>query len=380
MKIAIVHSFYSSSIPSGENTVVQMQVDALRNAGHTVELIGVHTDRLATGRFYKLRTGVNVAAGLGVDPLGWLERFAPDVVHIHNLFPNFGTHWLARCTFPVVATIHNFRPMCAAGTLFRDGRECTLCPSGGQQHAVVHACYKESRVATAPIAIRNVRGLRRDPLLSRADELIFLSDRSLATYKNFGLPELACSILPNFVHDSEHRRTQAGSSWLYAGRLTEEKGIIDLLRFWPREVQLTVLGDGPCMSEAKVVAGPEVTLEGSVSHDVVLNSLKSAAGLVLPSRWAEGLPTVYLEALAAGVPVVARAGNSAADDIALYGHGVVYTHPEDLPAALDTAQGLRERLAAAAYAQYQRKYTVGAWQEGILKIYDAAIKKQRDAK
>jgi hypothetical protein len=46
VRIAMVHSFYSSSQPSGENTVVLNEVDALRRAGHEVALFAAHTDEL----------------------------------------------------------------------------------------------------------------------------------------------------------------------------------------------------------------------------------------------------------------------------------------------------------------------------------------------
>ena len=46
MKIAVVHSFYSTRQPSGENVVVQLQARALQEAGHEVSLIAAQTDRL----------------------------------------------------------------------------------------------------------------------------------------------------------------------------------------------------------------------------------------------------------------------------------------------------------------------------------------------
>ena len=38
----MVHSYYSSRQPSGENVVVDLQIEALRRAGHTVELVGLY--------------------------------------------------------------------------------------------------------------------------------------------------------------------------------------------------------------------------------------------------------------------------------------------------------------------------------------------------
>ena len=57
-----------------------------------------------------------------------LADFAPDVVHIHNIFPLVTPSILYACrdaSVPVVATLHNYKLGCASGTLFRDGRFAT---------------------------------------------------------------------------------------------------------------------------------------------------------------------------------------------------------------------------------------------------------------
>ena len=69
----------------------------------------------------KPKAGWSVALGRGFHPTEELRWFRPDVVHVHNLFPNFSTGWLARCPTPVVATLHNFRSVRANGLLFRSG-------------------------------------------------------------------------------------------------------------------------------------------------------------------------------------------------------------------------------------------------------------------
>lgn len=376
MKVALVHSFYAAATPSGENTVVQMQVDELRRSGHDVQLFDVRTDDLADWPLYKLTTAFNVATGGGANPLPSIRKFNPDVVHVHNLFPNFSTSWLQDCPFPVVATIHNFRPVCAAGTLFLAGETCTRCPDRGQHHALINACYKDSRLATLPLAVRNVGGLRRDALLSRADEVLFLSKRSMNTYVQFGLSTASCSVLPNFVPAHIGSSGIESGAWVYAGRLTEEKGILDLLSAWPTDKPLRVLGDGPCLEEARSIANPKVHFAGSVSHERVLKELASSAGLVLPSKWAEGLPTIYLEALATGLPVITRVGNSAADDVGEHGHGIVYSDTSEIPGAVRGIEEAWSLFSARANKRYMGAYTPEAWSQGITRSYERAISRR----
>src|SRR3954451_274021 len=121
LRIALVHSYFSSRVPSGENRAVDAQAAALRQAGHVVEVVAQYTDERLRRLTYPVEAALTVATGRGPSPLPELERFTPDLVHVHGLFPNFGKHWLTHWQGPVVATMHNYRPLCPAATLFRDG-------------------------------------------------------------------------------------------------------------------------------------------------------------------------------------------------------------------------------------------------------------------
>lgn len=377
MRIAVVHSFYKSAYPSGENFTVEMQVQALIEDGHQVELISAHTDKLAASRTYAVKSGFNVATGRGLSPLDSLRRFEPDVVHIHNLFPNFSTTWLDDWPGPVVATLHNFRPLCANGILFRDGHNCTLCPDSGQHHAVLHACYKDSRMATAPIAFRNRHGLLRDPVISRADRLIVLSERSRSIYESFGLESNQVAVVPNFIDDVyfDARPADSNGSWFCAGRLTPEKGVLRLLEEWPPNESLIVAGTGPEATKIKSIAAAKdnITFVGGLPRPELLKTLPSTKGLVMPSQCSENMPTIYLEALAAGRPVIAREGNSAADDIKSWHEDLVYTSAEDLQDALCAANNSPDILAEMARAHFLKRFTKDAWTRNIMKLYECVI-------
>ena len=84
-----------------------------------------------------------------------LRRRNFDVIHLHNSFPLISPSILAAARqshVPVVATLHNYRLVCAAGTLLRDGRPCFECLHGSPLPALTHSCYRDSRLATAPLA------------------------------------------------------------------------------------------------------------------------------------------------------------------------------------------------------------------------------------
>lgn len=372
MKIALVHSFYSSDTPSGENNVVLAQVKALEARGHDVRLIARHTDDESGAALYQVRTAANVLFQRGPNPMNELEDFEPDIVHVHNLFPNFGRLWLDDWAGPLVATLHNFRPVCAAGTLFRAGHECTECPDLGSHRSIKNRCYRSSALKTIPLAVQTRSGISGDRLLMRADRVIVLAGRSYEKYMDLGLSREKMVLLPNFVHQEGYQPgAPRGSHWTYIGRLTEEKGILNLLEAWPKAQALRIVGDGPLRDvvAAKAAGMPNVHHVGAVSPSSIPSLLAESSGLVFPSEWPEGAPLVYLEALASGRPVVARTGNSVADDVASHSTGNIYSTAEELRSAIADVMQNWEDFHTHSLLRYKEAYSVTAWVRELENIY-----------
>lgn len=370
LRIAVVHSFYSSRQPSGENIVVDLQVDALRRAGHEVEVVARSTDELERSTLYPLRAGWRAATGLGDSPLDEVRAFDPDIVHVHNLFPNLGRRWVNHTDVPLVATLHNYRPICPAATLFRDGDACTLCPdSGSAHHAIRYSCFKDSRAQTVPVAL----GTRfaDDPLLARADRIVTLNSSMRATYASYGVSAEKLVTIPNFVRPAASNPADPGDHWLFVGRLTRVKGILELLRQWPADRRLLVAGAGPDEAEARALGGPNVTFLGQRTQAEVQELLTTARGLLFPSLWPEGLPTIYLEALAAGLPVIAWPQSIVGSLVVDEGTGFVTSG--DVAADLTRADGVFPTLRDHCRGVFAAHYSESAWLTAIGDVYAAAM-------
>lgn len=375
IRVAVIHSFYSESVPSGENIVVNAQVEALESAGFEVRLIAARTDELSATKLYKISTGFNVATGRGISPMQQIREFQPDIIHVHNLFPNFSTRWLDEWEGPLVATLHNFRPMCAAGTLFRDSNPCSLCPDRGSIHSVLNSCYKGSSVASIPLAVRNRGGISKDRLLSRADRILVLSERARSMYERAGIDSQRVQILENFVPGNGFQPERpAGNHWVYLGRLADEKGILSLMAHWPIDQQLLIYGDGPLRSRVAAASRKNIQYMGPVSRSEIPTILAKSQGLVFPSAWAEGaVPLTYIEALAAGRPVVASSGNAAADDIADNGTGLVLDSWTELGEALEAVRRDLPTFCTRARNHYDLNFGTAQWIENISDLYTNLI-------
>ena len=135
--------------------------------------------------------------GAGATPSLEDGAWRPDVVHVHNTFPNWGTQWIRQWGPRTVVTMHNFRTVCAAATLFRDGHVCHDCLARPVLPAIRHKCYRDSRLHTVPLALASAPGggLRRLP--TSAKRLIALNSDAQQLFRDtFGKP---VDLIPNFV-------------------------------------------------------------------------------------------------------------------------------------------------------------------------------------
>lgn len=372
MRIAIVHSFYSSAVPSGENAVVEEQAEALAEAGHEVLLVARHTDTESRQPLYAIRSAARVMTGRGPDPTEDLREFGPDVVHVHNLFPNFGTRWLRSWSGPLVATLHNFRPICANGLLFRDGHYCDECPTIGAFAAVKHGCYHDSRIASIPLAVRNSRGPGRDAVLARADALVCLSEQAADVYRRLTGLDLPLHVIPNGIDvpTAEGPATPNGR-WLVVSRLTPEKGVRELVEIWPDGEGLDIIGSGPEEGAIRAHAGTDIQLLGIRTRTEVLSAMPGYVGLVFPSRCLEMQPTVLTEAMSAGVPSVMFASAASSGTARAIDEGIGYVDASTLLAALSEVRARRSTLSHEAREVFERLGGRKQWVQRLLSLYSS---------
>jgi len=354
--------------------VVERQAEILRRGGHEVELIGRSSDDLVTQALPQFRAGWRVVSGGGHDPLRELNAFRPDVVHVHNLFPNFGTKWLKNAPAPVVATIHNFRAVCANGQLFRNNTVCTDCIVGSSLSALKHRCYRNSYLATIPLAVTTMGGLQRNDLFEEARRLIVMNDTSAAILVSAGAAEEKLRILPHSVDPNESSgEVKTIDRWFVASRLSPEKGVLDLVKLWPAEHCLDIAGSGPESVNIEALGHPSVTMLGSLESSDLRSRLPGYLGLIFPSKWLETQGMVVMEAFAAGAPVIAYNGNPIAKLVDAEGVGERYSTGFELAAALTKVKASRDLLGERARRLYQRDYTDQMWLSRIERIYEDVL-------
>ncbi|MEV0290033.1 glycosyltransferase [Kribbella sp. NPDC050820] len=398
MKILLVHNRYRSTAPSGENRVVDQESAALAEHGHDVRHFERFSDEIEDWPAWQkatlpARVVWNPASKR--DLAAELERFRPDVVHVHNTFPLLSPSVLYACRdagVPVVITLHNYKLLCASGDFFRDGAVCHDCAGGNPLPGVKHGCYRGSKLATATTVL-NTRGHRRT-WRNLVSAYVFISESQRLLMNGMDFDPHRSFVKHNMVPYDGPLGGARDRQVSYVGRLDAAKGAPLLMKGWDAyraiagddALQLVVAGGGPLQDEVTAWAAerPSVQLGGLMSKQEVFELISRSRAVVLPSEWEETFGLVVVEAMAVGVPVLASGHGSFPDLVEHEVDGMLFEpgRPDALAKLLldvDTTPDRYEELGRRARKTYEEKHQPEHSLEQLLEIYRFAVRNPASA-
>ncbi len=402
MKILLVHEYYQSSSPSGENKVFEKEKELLEKNGLDVQTVTFKNDDIGTSNGPSI---LKTALYTPWSPIGKqlikhaINNFKPDVIHFHNTFPVLSPAALVAAKEMDIATVqtfHNFRSVCAQAMLIKGNRICKKCIGAYPWPALIYRCYRHSLKATLPLVLSIALHRLRKTWIRKVDRFIVLSESNKDVFVQAGFPRERIRIKPNFFADPFKKKKNdilfdKGNYWIFIGRLKKEKGVQLLPTTWQllREIapRLRIVGDGPYRKKLeneirRLGLRDKILLMGHCSTSLVQKTLRNASLLLLPSICLEGFPLVIGEAYAAGVPVAAsRLGAPAS----IVKDGITGIHfepgnPGDMAQRLEklvSKPGILERMGKAARKEFERFYTAEKNYKTLMDIYHEAIEQNR---
>jgi glycosyltransferase involved in cell wall biosynthesis len=358
LRVLLAHNRYR--IRGGEDEVVDSELALLGSHGH--EVFPYIKDNHSISSRFPVKEGVQSTWNWEVyrEVRTLIAKHKIELLHCHNLYPQLSPaifHAAKTGGAATVQTLHNYKFGCPKGELFRNGSVCERCL--GKTFAwpgVMRGCYRDSRAATAAIAIATTSHRLLSTWENRVDTYIALTDFARGKCIDAGLPADRITVKGNFVHDPGVG-TGDGDFVLYVGRLTQVKGISVLLRAWTEQstgLKLTIIGTGDLEPDVRAAAASDCTINflGVQPLDTVLHVMGRAKALLFPSLWYEGMPRTIVESFAKGTPVVASDLGSMSS---LIQHGVTGLHfPAGVGAAMMT-QLQWIQTHPSEYAQMRRK-------------------------
>ena len=297
--------------------------------------------------------------------LAWIGRFAPDVVHLHqvnnaHLVQAIVRHW------PTVFFVHNHLLNCPSGIRYWRTTG-TVCPhTGPGAHCVFNAYLRHCNVRRPGHVVRSLLSCASSRRFARlvthlAVDSTYMRDMLVTA----GIPRDAITILPTVTElPDEHvlRPYPRDPMVLFVGRLSEEKGVHCLLQAIPylrTPCRLVIAGDGyyrPALERlARQLNLSNVEFAGWVLKPDLAAYYGAASVVVVPSVYPEPLGLVGPEAMAHARPVVAFPLGGIPDWLRHGETGLAARpgDPVDLARQIDTL--LQQPALAAAMGQAGRR-------------------------
>lgn len=295
----------------GEEFIFENTVEILRREGTSVQVWTRSLDELGRGFPGKVRAAVS-----GIYSLSsarrmrrLIQKTGADLVHAHNIYPQLSPSIFAACRslgVPVIWHRHDHRPVCPTGKCFLKGRTCKLCFGGKEYHCILKNC-RGNFAESAAYAARTYIARKLQLFSKNVTLFVVPSDYLKSCLENAGYGRGKTAVVHHPVRippadETPHAGTYAG----YVGRVSPEKGVDTLISAaaLSPDIPVRVAGDTSGWTEVLTKAPESVSFLGSVQRAELNRFYRRARFVVVPSICFDVFPTVVLEALSHGIPVI----------------------------------------------------------------------------
>lgn len=322
-----------------------------------------------------------------------LEDFKPDIVHLNNFQRQLSASIIKpikKRNIPIVFTAHDLQAICPAIVMLNSQKEiCEKCKNGKYNNCIKRNCIKSSKLKSLLGAFES-RYYRKNKIYTeKIDKIVTPSE-----FYKFKLIEDGINIdkivaIHNFIDINDYKLNVEDNEYaLYFGRLSKEKGIINLIKAFSktRKGKLYIAGEGPektyienFIKENRLEE--RIKLLGFLNKEQVKEYLRKSSFVVIPSIWYENCPYSILETLAIGKPIIgsniAGIPELVKDNI----NGLLYKYDnenelEEKITFLFKNKNLRIKFGEEAKKIAEKKYSKENYYRNIIKIYKELIKEK----
>lgn len=244
-----------------------------------------------------------------------LDDFQPDIVHLNNIH-SYLSPIVAKLAhkkgIKVVWTVHDYKLICPAYSCLCSGMPCEACFTD-KSKVVSRRCMKNSFFASL-LAWSEAVYWNKKRLSEWTDAFICPSNFMAQKMLKGGYTADKLHVICNFINDKkvkfiiESTSQKRESAYAYIGRLSEEKGIIELLKVAEHlPYKLYIAGNGHLENELKrVYSSSHIKFLGHLSAMEIIGLLKRVQFSMVPSICYENNPLSAIESLCCGTPVCGR--------------------------------------------------------------------------
>ena len=237
-----------------------------------------------------------------------IKQEKPDIVHAHNWLIHSFEPFEVFNTAKLVVTLHDYSLVCAQKRLMY--MDETLCSGPGLMKCLGCASHHYGAAKGTITASTNFVTSQFERM---AVDMFVPVSQSVAVGTGLTESQLHYRVIPNFIpddlgpetFDSRLEQLPEGEFLLFVGDLSSDKGVDVLLEAYSQlGAQIPLVLIGRRMPSTPDELPPGVSLLESWPHSAVIQAWKRSLFGVAPSVWRDPCPTVVLEAMACGRPVI----------------------------------------------------------------------------
>ncbi len=379
MRILLVHNYYT--LRGGTDDYVDSLYELLGKNKQGVYLYTERSNEIQSTR-QKIQTGLNLILAHNTKIGTVLDRIKPDICHLNNLFPLLTFDAIKQCKkryIPVIQTIHDFKYFYPGGIIGQKEYNSPFFINHPLLYTVINKGYNNSYFSSLCLSLALWKNKNT---LQNIDAFIFPNKTSEKILREkLLIDEKKCFYLPHFVKRQINPDMQQKDKYfIYVGRISDEKGIVELVdvfRSLPY-LHLVVVGDGPLLSKLKSLKTPNIKFLGYISSDKKYELLSKALFCIIPSKIEEQGPLVLIESFMCGTPVIVPDLPSFKEKVKnnlgfLYKQGdKIYLKKRILDAA-NQEWNLYKKMRALVLDEYSNHFSEVIYYKNLLRVYGQAI-------
>lgn len=406
MKILMINKFFY--IKGGSETYYFSLKELLEKNGHTVIDFSMKDEKNFESKYSKffvdnvdynkkqsLSSKIKEALKIiySFEAKRKLERLIketkPDIAHLHIFQHQLSLSILdvlKKYNIPIVYTAHDLKMICPNYKMMTHGRICEECKNGKYNNCLKNKCVKDSKIKSA-VAMAEAYINKYRKAYDKIDYIITPSKFYKDKFIEFGVDKNKIEHIPNFLStkEIEYDILPEQNYFLYFGRLSEEKGIMTLIKAMKNiDSKLKIVGTGPLKDKiSKFIKENEyqnIELLGFKSGKELNTIVANSKAVILPSEWYENGPYSAIESLKLSRPLIGSDLGGIPELIEQNENGYVFKHSEikDLHEKIEKMNNLSKKelreFQKSAYKHFEDNYAEQIYYKKLMLIYNNLLK------
>mgnify|MGYP001261243322 FL=1 len=310
-KILLIHTKYQNT--GGEDIAVDNEINLLEKEYEVLSLKLENSFRII---FLNL-IGMNYNKKKIND---LIEQHQPDIIYFQNTWfsiPSSYIRLLSKKNHDVRIKLHNFRYICCSSYLLKNHvfntESCGACGIENKKYNFFNKYFQESYLKS----IYSIYFHRKffDLLKNANIKIYVLTNFHKIFLINKGIDHKKITVFHNYLPETKVNSILNDEDFiLYAGRISKEKGIIELLESFNKSnvenLNLKIIGSGPLLDYVKkIYSSNKIKFYGALDNKEVLNYINDAKAVITATKMYEGQPNLLCESSLLGkVSIFPNAG------------------------------------------------------------------------